>query len=70
MTVTPTPEQQQWLEAVRMAVADFRALQTGNLLWARPYVDQARHSAARGEVVSGEEFLKSLDSRLQALRSP
>jgi hypothetical protein len=77
-----TPEQQRWLEAevaagrlpsvedaVRMAVADFKAINTDDLRWAKPYVDDARQSVARNEVVSGEEFLKGLDDRLKALRS-
>jgi Arc/MetJ-type ribon-helix-helix transcriptional regulator len=77
-----TPEQQRWLEAevaagrlpsvedaVRMAVADFKALNTDDLRWAKPYVDRARQSVARNDVVSGEEFLKDLDDRLKALRS-
>jgi hypothetical protein len=52
--ITPTPEQQRWLEAevaagrlpsvedaVRMAVADFKAINT-LLHRAKPYVDEAR----------------------------
>jgi hypothetical protein len=82
MLITLAPDQQRWLEAevaagrfasidqaVRMAVADFKATDAADLLWAKPYVDQARQSAARGDVISGEEFLRSLDTRLQALRS-
>jgi hypothetical protein len=32
-------------------------------------IDEARQSVARGEVVSGEEFLKELDDRIATLRS-
>jgi Arc/MetJ-type ribon-helix-helix transcriptional regulator len=82
MSITLTPEQQQWLEskvaaghfpsvedAVRMAVADFKTINIDDLTWAKPYVDQARQSAARGEVISGEDFLKGLDAKVDALRS-
>jgi antitoxin ParD1/3/4 len=81
MTITLPPEQQKWLEAqveaghyasieeaVRIAVddlmADFR-----DLAWARPYVDQARASVARGDTVAGDEFLRRLDAKLAALRT-
>jgi Arc/MetJ-type ribon-helix-helix transcriptional regulator len=80
--ITLTPEQQRWLEsevaagrlpsvedAVRMAVADFKAINTDDLRWAKPYVAEARQSVKRNEVVSGEEFLKKLDDRLNDLRS-
>jgi len=82
MTITLTPEQQRWLEAevaagrlpsvedaVRMAVADFKAINIEDLRWAKPYVDEARASAARGDVISGDDFLKGLDARIDALRS-
>lgn len=82
MSITLTPEQQQWLEAqvaagrfasieqaVGVAIADLRTINTSDLAWARPYVDRARESAARGDVVSGEEFLASLDAKLKALRT-
>lgn len=80
--ISLTPEQQCWLEAevaagrlpsvedaVRMAVADFKTINTDDLRWAKPYVDEARQSVARNDVVSGEDFLKGLDDRLKALRS-
>jgi Arc/MetJ-type ribon-helix-helix transcriptional regulator len=80
--ITLTPEQQHWLEAevaagrlpsvedaVRMAVADFKAINTDDLRWAKPHVEQARASLARGEIVSGEEFLKRLDIYLDPPRS-
>ena len=82
MTITLTPEQQHWLEtevaagrlpsvedAVRMAVADFKAINTEDLRWAKPYVDEARASVARGEVIGGDDFLKGLDARIDTLRS-
>jgi hypothetical protein len=39
-----------------------------DLAWAKPYVEEARASVSRGEVSSGEDFLKWLDARLEALR--
>jgi Arc/MetJ-type ribon-helix-helix transcriptional regulator len=82
MAITLTPEQQQWLEmqvaagrfasiedAVRMAVADFKTIHTEDLSWAKPYIDQSRQSVARGEIVSGDQFLKRLDAHLEALRT-
>ena len=82
MTITLSPEQQRWLEAdveagrlpsveeaVRMAVADFRTINTDDLRWAKPYVDNARQSVARGETLSGDAFLKGLDDHLDSLRS-
>jgi hypothetical protein len=52
-----------------MAVADFKTIHTEDLTWAKPYIDQARQSVARGHVLSGDEFLKRLDARLEALRT-
>jgi hypothetical protein len=40
-----------------------------DLTWAKPYLDQVRASVARGEVISGEEFLRFLDGRLRAIRA-
>ena len=78
MTVTLTPEQVRWIEAavaagqfpsveeaVRMAVADLMAVEFSNVDWMRPYVDEARVDVARGEVVSGDEFLAWLDDRMK-----
>lgn len=82
MNITLSPEQQHWLEAqvaagrfasieqaIGVAVADLKSINTDNLAWAKPYVDSARASVARGEVIGGEEFLKRLDTKLQALHS-
>ena len=82
MNINLTPDQQRWLEAqvaagrfssvehaVRIAVADLKSINTDDLDWAKPYVDRARQSAARGSVISGEAFLQGLDARLRALRS-
>jgi antitoxin ParD1/3/4 len=75
-------EQQEWLEAqvasgqfasveeaVAVAVADLMALHGDDLAWAKPYVDEARTSVARGDVMSGEEFFKRIGAKMAALRS-
>jgi len=82
MNVKLPPEQQKWLEAevaagsfssideaLAVAVADLMAIHNDDFAWARPYVDQARASVARGDVLSGEEFFKRLNAKLEALRS-
>jgi Arc/MetJ-type ribon-helix-helix transcriptional regulator len=79
MTITLTPKQQQWLEsevaagrfasveeAVRLAVAELMLpIDTDDLAWAKPYVDVARQSAARGETVPAEDVLAEIDARLR-----
>jgi Arc/MetJ-type ribon-helix-helix transcriptional regulator len=83
MTVTLTPEQMRWIEAavaagqfpsvedaVRAAVDELMATaEFGDLEWAKPYIDQARESVARGDVIDGDEFLTWLDERKKAPRS-
>jgi Arc/MetJ-type ribon-helix-helix transcriptional regulator len=83
MTVTLTPEQMRWIEAavaagqfpsvedaVRAAVDELMATaEFGDLEWAKPYIDQARESVARGDVVDGDEFLARLEQGIDALRS-
>ena len=83
MAITLTPEQQKRLEAavavgqfasveeaVRWAVDHFvlTADDLGDLSWAKPYLDEARASIARGESVSLEEFNAHVDERLSKLR--
>jgi antitoxin ParD1/3/4 len=82
MNVTLPIEQQKWLEAevaagrfgsideaLAVAVADLMAIQDDDLAWAKPYVDQARASIARGAVMSGAEFFKRLEAKLESLRA-
>jgi antitoxin ParD1/3/4 len=82
MNVKLPPEQQKWLEAevaagsfssvdeaLAVAVADLMAIHKDDLAWAKPYVEQARASVARGDILSGEEYFKRLNAKLQALRS-
>ena len=56
-------------EALAVAVADLMAIHNDDLAWARPYVDQARASVARGDVISGEQYFKRLRETPASLRS-
>ena len=82
MNVTLPTDQREWLEAqvaagqfasvdeaLVVAVADLMAIQADNLAWAKPYVDEALTSVARGEVSSGDDFFNFLDAKLATLRS-
>jgi antitoxin ParD1/3/4 len=80
MNVKLPVEQQKWLEGEvaagrfasideTLAVADLMAIQGDDLAWAKPYVDQARSSVARGDVLSGEKFFKRLEAKLEILRA-
>ncbi len=81
MTITLTPEQQKWLEAevaagrfvsveeaVRQAVAEFMlSIDTSDLDWAKPYLDEARAEIARGEYATHDEFERELADRIKSL---
>jgi antitoxin ParD1/3/4 len=82
MNIKLPPEQQEWLEAqvaagsftsmdeaLAVAVADLMAIHRDELDWAKSYVEQARASVARGDVLSGEEFFKRLYARLSDIRA-
>lgn len=81
-TVQLTPAQEAWLEAqvaagrlpsiddaVRSAVADLMTIANDDLAWAKPYVDEARASVARGDVTNGELVLARLRERIAHLKS-
>ena len=82
MTITLTREQQTWLEsevkagrigsveeAVRLAVDHLlMPVDTSDLSWAKPYLDEARASIDRGEYVEYEELKRELDKRIKSLR--
>lgn len=81
-TVKLTPAQEAWLEAqvaegrlpsiedaVRSAVADLMTISNDDLAWAKPYVDQARASVARGDISTGEAVLARLRQRISQLKS-
>jgi antitoxin ParD1/3/4 len=80
MTITLTPEQVKWLEtqvadgefesvedAVRLAVADLMAVDTDDLAWARPLLDEARASLARGEGFPAESVKAEIDAYLKSI---
>jgi antitoxin ParD1/3/4 len=81
MTITLHPAQQKWLEeqvaagqfgsvddAIAVAVADLMVAVDDDLAWAKPYVDEAREAAARGETVPLEDALADIDSHLDTLK--
>ena len=83
MNIKLPPDQATWLEAevaagrfssiddaVSVAVAELMSIHNDDLAWAKPYVEQARASVARGDVVSGEDFFERLEQKLDTLRSP
>jgi antitoxin ParD1/3/4 len=80
MTVTLTPEQLKWIQqqvaggnfesvedAVRLAVADLMAAGADDLAWARPLVDEAHASIARGEGLSADAVKAELDTYLRSI---
>jgi len=80
MNIKLPPEQEKWLEAEvaagsfssideAVAVADLMAIHHDGFAWAKPFVDQARASVARGDILSGEEYFKRLNAKLDELRS-
>ncbi len=79
MNIKLPPDQEQWLNArvadgdfdspeaaVQQMIADRMAFGSDEFAWARPYVDQARAAAARGEVVSLEEAVTDVDLHLKS----
>lgn len=81
MNIRLPADQRKWLEeqvatgrfgsiddAVAFAVADLMGTGTDDLAWAKPYVDEARAAAARGEVVPLDDALADIDVHLAALK--
>ena len=81
MTITLPREQQKWLEAqvaagnyesveqaVASIVAEHMQLDVDDLSWAKPLVDEARESLARGEGMTLDECRRNMDEKLAALR--
>ena len=82
MNISLPSDQRAWLEAevaaghftsvdeaVAAAVASLMDLEADDLAWAKPQVDEARASVAKGNVVSGEDYLKRLAAKTAALKS-
>jgi antitoxin ParD1/3/4 len=84
MSICLTPEQQAWIEshvrsgefasieeAARQLIDERiaeRAIEEDDLAWAKPYVDEARTAAARGDVLSHAEHRSRNAARLASLR--
>ncbi len=81
MTITLPREQQEWLEsqvkagvynsvdeAVASILAEHMQLDIDDLSWARPLIDEARSSIARGEVMTLEEHRIRMADKLESLR--
>ena len=81
MNIRLRPDQQAWLEAqvaaghfgsvddaVALAVSDLMAIGDDDLAWAKPYVDEGRAAAARGEVVSLDDATADVDAHIAALK--
>jgi len=81
MNVTLRRDQREWLEelvkagvygSVEEAVASILAqhmdLEIDDLAWAKPLVDEARASIARGEFMTLEEHRARMDKRFGKLR--
>jgi antitoxin ParD1/3/4 len=81
MNISLPKEQLEWLEAevaaghfssideaLSLAVAELKLLHEDDLAWAKPHVDDARRQVARGDTLSGDEFLRWLDGRIERLR--
>lgn len=55
-------------DAVAWAIEGAIHFSGDELNWARPFLESADASLARGEGISGDEFLTRLERRLEALR--
>ena len=51
-----------------LAVAELMSAHEDDLAWAKPYVEQARASVERGDVISGQEFFERLENKLNSFR--
>jgi len=81
MNIVIPPAQQEWLEAriakgefasvedaVQQMIAERMAIETDDLAWAKPYVDEARAAVARGDAFTLEQHEARMDDRLKALK--
>jgi hypothetical protein len=75
------PEQEKWLRTrvangdfaspeagVRQLIAERMAFEADDFAWAKPYVDEARAAAARGEVLSLEDAIEDMDTHFRSLK--
>ena len=76
MTNTLTPTNQEWLEqqvkegtfssedeALNMAVETLKSIQTDDLSWAKPYIDEARQEIADGKALDAAPVIAWLRER-------
>ncbi len=81
MNIKLPANQKKWLEeqvaagrfgsiddAVALAVADLMGTGDDDLAWAKPYVDEARAAAARGETMPLDDAVADIDAHLAALK--
>ena len=81
MTITLPREQQEWLEAqvaaghydsveqaVASIVAEHMQLDTEDLSWAKPLVDEGLASLAQGEGITLQEHRRRMDEKLATLK--
>ena len=82
MNISLPADQRAWLEAevaaghfnsvdeaLAAAVASLMDLEGDDLSWAKSQVDEARASVGKGNVMSGEDYLKRLSAKAAALKS-
>ena len=50
-------------EGINAAVADLVHMPEDDLAWAKPYIERARESVARADVVDGETIIAELKKR-------
>jgi antitoxin ParD1/3/4 len=80
MNIVLPPAQQQWLEAqiakgefasfedaVQRMIAERMALESDDMAWAKPYVDEALAAVAKGDVMTLEEHRARVATQLKAL---
>ncbi len=81
MNIVLPPEQERWLNAriaegqfaspeaaVQQIIAERMALEADDFAWARPYVDEARLAAVRGEVAPVDDAIADIDAHLAKLK--
>jgi Arc/MetJ-type ribon-helix-helix transcriptional regulator len=81
MNIRLSPQHEKWLSeqvasgtfasidaALAWAIEGVMHFADDDLEWARPYLEKGDASLARGEGISGDEFLAQLDRRLDTLR--
>jgi len=81
MNIVLPPEQEQWLNAriadgqfvsqqaaVVQMIAERMAFEADDFAWARPYVDEARAAALRGEIVPLDDAIADIDAHLASLK--